>query len=125
MRFAPIAIAAALSVAGAIPAIAQQVAALDDLDAERINAGQVTIDFEYDGGACEEVGAAVLGDVTDGRLAVTFPTTATAEVCTQQLVEIDVEHTIQADETVEFIDVTLTAPDGTVMATGSTEVDRD
>lgn len=100
-------------------------AQLNDLDAERINPNQITIDFEYSGGACEEVGPAEVGEIANGTLPVTFPTISTAEVCTQQLVEIDVQQTIEAEHIVSLIDVTLTAPDGTVIATGQTDVDQD
>jgi hypothetical protein len=100
-------------------------AQLDDLDADRINANQITIDFEYTGGACEEVGPAVVGEETNGVLAVTFPIVATAEVCTQQAVEIDVEQAVTAPATVTRVDVTLTRPDGSVLASGSTDVDND
>ncbi|GEM_PF-754527 len=135
-----IALAALLAMGLAAPAVAQektkpaapaategeaQPAALKDLDAERINPNQITIDFEYTGGACEEVGPAEVGDVVDGTLSVTFPTISTAEVCTMQAVEIEVEQTIQAEHIVSLIDVTLTAPDGTVIATGQTDVDHD
>lgn len=132
------ALAALLATGLTLPALAQDQAApeatapadaapmqLDDLDAERINANQVTIDFEYTGGACEEVGPAQVGEETDGTLAVTFPTVATAEVCTMQAVEIDVEQTVEAAETVMRVDVTLTRPDGSVMGTGSTDVEND
>ncbi|MBJ3785356.1 hypothetical protein [Devosia sediminis] len=98
---------------------------LNDLDATRINPNQITIEFEYTGGACEEVGPAEVGELVDGTLAVTFPTISTAEVCTMQAVEIDVEQTIQAEHIVSRIDVTLTAPDGRVIGTGSTDVDHD
>ncbi len=98
---------------------------LDDLDATRINPNQITIDFEYDGSACEEVGPAEVGELVDGTLAVTFPTISTAEVCTQQLVEIDVEQTIAAEHIISRIDVTLARPDGSVLATGSTDVEHD
>ena len=98
---------------------------LNDLDATRINANQITIEFEYTGGACEEVGPAEIGELVDGTLAVTFPTISTAEVCTMQAVEIEVEQTIQAEHIISRIDVTLTAPDGTVIGTGSTDVDHD
>jgi hypothetical protein len=113
----------------AVPATTETPAAptitLDDLDADRINANQVTIDFEYDGSACEQVGTAELGEVANGTLAVTFPTVATAEICTQQIVEIEVEQTIEAGADVTRVDVTLTRPDGTVLATGSDNVDND
>lgn len=120
-----IAIVSVLAAAFAMPAMAQQANTLDDLDAERINANQVTIDFEYDGSACEEVGPAVLGEETDGTVAVNFPVNATAEVCTQQIVEIEVEQTIEAAASVTRVDVTLTGADGTVIGTGSTDVDND
>lgn len=104
---------------------AGQARQLDDLDATRINPNQITIEFEYDGGACEEVGPAEVGELVDGTLAVTFPTISTAEVCTMQVVEIEVEQTIQAEHIISRIDVTLNRPDGSVLATGSTDLDAD
>lgn len=103
----------------------QQPATLDDLDAERIDAQQVSIEFEYDGSACEAVGTAEVGAVTDGVAVVTFPTTATAEVCTQQLVEIEVDQIVALDETATAVEVTLLRPDGTVLATGTDQIERD
>jgi hypothetical protein len=120
-----VALAAIFTAGLTMPVFAQQAATLDDLDAERINANQITIDFEYTGGACEEVGPAVLGEETDGTLAVNFPITSTAEICTQQALEIDVEQTIEAPATVTRVDVTLTGADGNVVGTGSTDVDND
>ena len=119
-----LALLAALSLTG--PGLAQdRNKTLDDLDATRINPNQITIEFDYDGGACEEVSPAEIGDLVDGTLAVTFPTLSTAEVCTMQLKEIEVEQTIEAEQIISRIDVTLTAPDGQVIATGSTDVDHD
>jgi hypothetical protein len=117
----------ALATLSIIPGMvhAQEARTLDDLDADRLNASQVKIEFEYTGGACEEVGTAELGELVDGTLSVTFPTTSTAEVCTMQAVEIEVEQAIEADETVTHVDVTLLAPDGTVMATGTDRVHED
>lgn len=103
----------------------EQTLQLDDLDATRINPNQITIEFEYQGGACEEVGPAEVGELEDGTLSVTFPTISTAEVCTMQVVEIEVEQTIEAEHIVSRVDVTLNRPDGTVLATGSTDVDHD
>jgi hypothetical protein len=93
---------AVLALAGAtfaFPAIAQESGKFDDLDADRLNARQVLIEFEYDGGACEEVGPAQLGEITDGTIAVTFQIENTAEVCTMQ-----VEHDIR--EAIALVDVT-------------------
>lgn len=126
MSDARIALALVAAIGLASPAFAQQTGrTLDDLDAERINPNQITIDFDYQGGACEQVGPAEIGDLVDGTLAVTFPTISTAEVCTQQIQEIEVKQTIQAENIISRIDVTLTAPDGSVIATGTTDVDHD
>jgi hypothetical protein len=120
-----IAIVALASAALAFPAMAQDRVKLDDLDADRLNSRQVLIEFEYDGGACEEVGEAQLGDVTDGTLAVTLQIASTAEVCTMQLVEHEIKEAIPAGPDVTRVEVTLLAPDGQVMAVDTTEVDKD
>lgn len=126
MQLHRIAVIALLATGLSAPAMAQDnVGQLDDLDANRINANQITIDFEYDGSACEEVGPAEVGDLVDGTLAVIFPTVSTAEVCTQQIVEIEVEQTIAAEDMVSRVDVSVTRPDGTVLAAGSTDVEND
>lgn len=124
MNFATFGLAATIALATSGLAFAQP-AELEDLDADRINANQITIEFEYQGGACEEVGPAELGELVDGTLAVNFPVISTSEICTQQIVEIEVEQTIEADSTVSRIDVTLTGANGTVIGTGSTDVDND
>jgi len=125
MKLATFGLAATIALGSIGLAQAQQTARLDDLDADRINASQVTIEFEYIGGACETVGSATLGDIVNGTLAVTFPTTSTAEVCTMQAKEIEVEQAIAADATVTDVAVTLLAPDGSVVATGTERVDQD
>lgn len=125
MNFATLGLAATMALASTGMAAAQQARQIDDLDADRINPTQITIEFEYDGSACENVGTAEVGALVDGTLAVNFPVTSTAEVCTHQLVEIEVEQTIAAEAIVSRIDVTLTGADGTVIATGSTDVDLD
>jgi hypothetical protein len=122
MNFATLGLAATIALATSGIAFAQKTARLDDLDADRLNASQIIIEFEYDGGACEAVGTAQLGEVVDGTLSVTFPTTNTAEICTQQIVEIEVEQAIAADASVTRVDVTLMAADGSVRATGSDSV---
>ena len=106
----------------ALPTAAQEPAALDDLQAHRIDAEQVQITFSYEGGACEEVDPAETGETADGKLPVTFPATSTAEICTMQVVIIEVDQTIAADESVDEVDVTLLAPDGSVVATGAAPI---
>jgi len=102
-----------------------QPAQVDDLDAERISPTEVRVDFEFDGGACQSVEPAQLGEIVDGLLTVTFPTVSTAEMCTMQVVEIEVEQVIAADESVSRIEVIVLGTDGEPSATGSTNVERD
>ena len=124
MNIATFGLAATIALATSVPAFAQP-AGLDDLDADRINANQITVEFDYQGGACEEVGPAELGEVVDGTLAVNFTVIPTSEICTQQIVEVEVEQSIEADSTVTRLDVTLTGANGSIIATGSTDVDND
>ena len=104
-------------------AFAQGTQNFDDLDADRLNANQVMVEFEYTGGACETVGPAQLGDIADGNLALTFPVALTAEVCTQQAMEIEVEQAVAADAAVTHVTVTLLGADGAVIATESERID--
>jgi hypothetical protein len=126
MRNLSYALAFSAAIGLAAPALAQDGARqFDDLDATRINPFQILIEFEYDGGACEAVGQPELGELVDGTLAVTFPTSSTSEMCTMQVVEIDVRYAIATEETVSQIDVTLNAPDGRTIGTGSARVEQD
>lgn len=109
----------------ATPGLAQQRIEIDDLDADRLNPRQVLIEFEYDGSACESVGAAELGAITDGTLAIALPIIETAEVCTMQIVEHDIKEAVAADMSVTRVEVTLLAPDGAPLATRSARVDPD
>lgn len=109
----------------ATPAFAQDQNRLDDLDADRLNSRQVLVEFEYQGGACEEVGEVTLGAVADGTLELTLKLASTAEVCTMQLVEHDIKEAIEAGPDVTRVAVTLLAEDGQVIGTGTTEVDDD
>jgi hypothetical protein len=109
----------------ALPTLAQDQSRLDDLDADRLNSRQVLIDFDYDGGACEEIGDVTLGNITDGTLDVTLKLVATSEVCTMQLVDHDIKEAIEAGPDVTRVAVTLLAADGQVIGTDTTEVDDD
>ena len=124
MNIATFCLAATIALATSGLVLAQP-AELGDLDADRINANQITVEFEYQGGACEGVGPAELGELVEGTLAVNFTVIPTSEICTQQIVEVEVEQTIEADSTVTRLDVTLTGANGSIIATGSTDVDTD
>lgn len=118
------ALVAALGLAA--PALAQDNGQpLRDVDADRINPFQILIDFEFDGGACDDIGRAELGELTDGTLAVNFPVSSTAEVCTMQIKEHEVKYAIEAEHIISRIDVTVTGKDGQVIGTGSTDVEHD
>lgn len=126
MLDARLALALVVSAGLATPGWAQdQTQRLEDLDATRINSFQILIDFEYGGSACEAIGRAELGEMVNGTLAVTFPATATSDVCTMQIEEHDIRQAIETEDPVDKIDVTLTGTDGAVMAKGSTSVEHD
>jgi hypothetical protein len=126
MLAARLALALVVSAGLAAPVLAQEQAQrLEDLDATRINSFQILIDFEYGGSACEAIGRAELGEMVNGTLAVTFPATATSEVCTMQIEEHEIKQAIETEDPIDNIDVTLTGTDGAIIATGSTSVERD
>ncbi|MDB5623907.1 MAG: hypothetical protein JWR39_2470 [Devosia sp.] len=118
-------LAAALALATGGAAFAQAAPELDELDADRISPTQVEVEFEWDGSSCDQVGTVQLGENANGVLALSFPTTTKAEVCTMQIVEHEVKQTIDADQSVTQVNVTLLKPDGTVAATGTDEVEDD
>lgn len=109
----------------AAPAFAQDQNRLDDLDADRLNSRQILIDFDYEGGACEEVGGVTLGAITDGTLEVTLKLVATSEVCTMQIVDHDIKEAIEAGPEVTRVAVTLLGIDGQVIGSDTTDVDND
>lgn len=113
-RAAGLALAVALL---ATPALAQERGGvvLEDLTAARIDDNDIKIEFTYQGSACEEVLPAVVGEETDGTLIAVFPTIATADVCTMQVVDIEVDQIIEGSNATSSVDVTLLAPDGTVL----------
>lgn len=122
---ARLAFALAATLGLAAPALAQDSQPLKDLDASRINPFQILIDFEFDGGACDEISRAELGDLVDGTLAVNFAVSSSAEICTMQVKEHDVKYAIEADHVISRIDVTVTGKDGRVIGTGSTDIEQD
>lgn len=120
------AFALAATMALAAPAFAQDgPQKLDDLDATRINPYQILIDFEFDGGACDDIGRPEVGALTDGTLSVNFAVSSTAEVCTMQIKQHDIKYAIEAEHIVSRVDITLTGKDGQVIGAGSTDVEHD
>jgi hypothetical protein len=72
----------------------------------------VQLRLTFDGGACQAVDAPQPGSVTDGTLAVTIPTHATAEICTMQIVPIAVDVTVPAPAEANALQVTVLGTDG-------------
>ena len=72
----------------------------------------VQLQLTFDGGACQAVDAPQPGAVTDGVLAITIPTHATAEMCTMQIVPIAVDVTVPAPAEVTALQVTVLGTDG-------------
>ncbi|MEQ8601164.1 MAG: hypothetical protein RLP98_14685 [Devosia sp.] len=118
-----LALSASLGLLAALPASAQDGLTLDGLHADRLNPRQVLVEFAYDGGACEEVGAAQLGEMNEGTLAVTFPTVSTAEICTMQIVKISVREAVLAGPDVVSLEVTLQDPEGAPMASWAVSIE--
>lgn len=103
-------------------ALAQDLAPLSELKACRIDPATVSLAFIYDGGACEQTGDAT-ADVIEGDTAtVTVPTTATAEVCTMQVVKVNFAGIVPVPEAITRLDVQVLSPGGEVVAAGDTEV---
>jgi hypothetical protein len=112
-------------IAFAAGANAQEADRIENLQVTRITPEEVTISFEYAGGACEAVEPAVVGEIDGGTLPVTFTTVSTAEICTMQVKQIEVAQSIDAEHYISRIDITLTAPDGQIMGTATAELDHD
>jgi len=117
----PILIALALI---AVPgfALAQDLAPLSELKACRIDATSVSLAFIYDGGACEQTGEANAALVEGNTATVSIPTTATAEVCTMQVVKVNFAGIVPVPDTVTRLDVQVLSPGGDVVAASDTDI---
>lgn len=104
----------------AATAVAQD--ALQNLAACRSGASTVDLSFTYSGGACEETDPATV-TIEGTTASVTVPARSTSEVCTMQIVDIDVAQIVEASADVTRLDVTLVNTRGDVSGTGSTEIE--
>ena len=117
----PLALAVVLCSAGVL---AQDVAGFTALSACRIDQDRVLLRATFDGGACQGVEPANLAEPRGTIVAVTIPATRTAEICTMQVVPIDVEQVIEAPEPIFDLDVTALDPDNNPVAHGVVELDE-
>jgi hypothetical protein len=118
MASIPLALAAALC-GGA--SLAQEVASFTELSACRIDAERILIKATFDGSACWAVEAAGLAEPRGTIVAVHFPTTSTAEICTMQIVPVTTEQVIEAPEPVIDLDVAALDPENNRVAHGVIE----
>lgn len=105
-------------------AFAQEAAAFTALSACRIDADRVLLRATFDGSACQAVEPADLAEPRGTIVAVTIPTTRTAEICTMQIVPVEVEQVIDAPEPVANLDVTAIDPNNNPAAHGVVEIDE-
>lgn len=105
-------------------AFAQDVAGFTALSACRIDENRVLLQATFDGSACQRVEPAGLAEPRGTIVAVTIPTSRTAEICTMQLVPLETEQVIDAPEPVFELDVTAIDPDNNPIAHGLIELDE-
>lgn len=103
-------------------ALAQDLAPLADLKACRLDAATVSLEFAYDGSACEHSGEAKADLIEGDTATITVPTVATADVCTMQVVKLVFAGTVSVPETIAKLDVQVLSPGGEVVAAGDTDI---
>lgn len=105
-------------------ALAEDAADFTALSACRIDEARVLLRATFDGSACQRIEPAGLAEPRGTIVAVTIPTSSTAEICTMQLVPIETEQVIDAPEPVFELDVTALDPDNYPVAHGLIELDE-
>lgn len=103
-------------------AVAQDLAPLDELRACRLDAATVSLAFIFDGGACEQTGEARAEIIEGDKATVTVPTTASAKVCTMQVVKVNFAGIVPVTDAVKRLDVQVLSPGGEVVAAGDADI---
>ena len=94
-------------------ALAQDLAGYTSIEACRTNETSAVLRIVYQGGACETTSKTEPAVTLDGATAtVTISTTATAEICTMQMVPNHVQKTIVIAADTAELDVTLLGTNG-------------
>lgn len=109
----------------ATSALAQSTRPLDHLGACRLDEARIALRFTFEGGACQQPGAASLLPGEGGIGNVTVPTENVGEVCTMQIVQVPFEGIVDAGEEIITLDITVLSPEGAPQALGSTDVVDD
>lgn len=82
----------------AVPASASAPAGFTALDACRTGPHNVTFNYLFEGGACQQVGEPVVSAPERGMVTVTMPSTESSDVCTMQIVPIEGTAVLGLDE---------------------------
>jgi hypothetical protein len=124
MRRAALALIFALTATAAFADgdVAPNLQPFSDASATRTAEGEVRLKLTFDGGACQAVDEPQVGEVTDGAVSVTIPTSKTAEICTMQIVAIPVDVTVQVPSDATALQVTVQATDGTPQFGGRVDI---
>jgi hypothetical protein len=117
------ALALALST-GAV--LAEDLPGFTSIEACRSDDTTAVLRIVYEGGACETTSETEPSVTLDGALGIiTVPSTATAEICTMQIVPNHVQKTIAIAADTAELDVTLLATSGEPQARQTTPVLTD
>jgi hypothetical protein len=117
----PLALAAGLFCTGVF---AEDAPGFTALSACRIDEDRVLLRATFEGSACQSVEPADLAEPRGTIVAVTIPSARTAEICTMQIVPIEVEQVIEAPEPIFDLDVTALDPDNNPVAHGVIELEE-
>lgn len=114
---------AAFCCSGAV--LAQEAASFTALSACRVDVDHVLVRATFDGGACLAAGPAQLSEPRGTIVAVHFPTFNTAEMCTMQIVPVDIIQVIEAGIDIADLAVSVGDPQNDLLAEGQVEVAED
>jgi hypothetical protein len=104
--------------------LAQEAASFSALSACRVDEAHVLVQATFDGGACQAVEAAQLSEPRGTIVAVHFPTVSTAEMCTMQIVPVDITQVIEASSDIANLAVSVGDPQNNLLAAGEVEIDE-
>jgi hypothetical protein len=103
---------------------AQELAEFTALSACRIDDGHVRLSATFDGSGCQAVEPVDQAEPRGTIIAVTIPTSSTAEICTMQIVPIETVQVIKADLDIADLDVTAIDPQNNPVAHGVVMVEE-
>lgn len=124
-KFAQLYLGLAAGILATTGALAETTRPLDDISACRLDAARIVLRFTFEGGACQEPGAATLESGEGGVGVVSVPTEKVGDVCTLQIAPVAFAGVLDADSSITTLDITVLDPDGGRLGLGSTAVADD